>query len=229
MPADGPHKSGDHVLHLPSPLASLRHSLPALAEGVVGPFAAFYVFLLVAGFRGALIGGLSWTCLALARRLIRKERPPGTVLLGAVILAVRTAVAFVTGSAFVYFAQPTFATAGVALVFLVTALARRPIVERLAKDFCPLDPAVLARPAVRRFFLQVSLLWAAVLFTNAGLVMWLLLTSSLKAFVLERTAASWALTVVAIACSTAWFVHAMRREGLRVQWGAVRGTPPPAP
>jgi hypothetical protein len=63
-------------------------------------------------------------------------------------------------------------------------------------------------------------LWGAVLLSNAGLVFWLLLTSSLKAFVLERTASSWALTAIAVLCSTAWFLRAMRREGLQVHWGA---------
>jgi hypothetical protein len=214
-----------HVLHLPSPLASLRHSLPALIEGVVGPFAVFYVLLLAAGMKGALIGGLAWCYLALARHLVRRRRPPGTVLLGAAILSARTIVAFVTGSTFLYFAQPTLGTAFVAVLFLVTALFRRPLIERLAKDFCPLDPAVMSRPAVRRFFLQISVLWGGVLLTNAGFVFWLLLTSSVRAFVLERTATSWALTAIAAACSTLWFVRAMRREGLHVRWGAPTAAP----
>jgi uncharacterized membrane protein len=107
------------------------------------------------------------------------------VLLGAAILTARTAVTFVTGSTFLYFAQPTLGTALVALVFLATAVTRRPLVEKLAKDFCPLDPAVLARPAVRRFFLQISVLWGGVLLANASLVLWPLLTTSLKAFVLS--------------------------------------------
>lgn len=216
-----PSKShAEHVLHLPSPLASLRHSLPALIEGVVGPFVVFYVLLLVAGVKGALVGGLAWCYLAVARRLVRRRRPPGTVLLGAVILTARTIIAFATGSTFLYFAQPTFGTALVALLFLATAAVRRPLIERLAKDFCPLDPAVLSRPAVRRFFLQISVLWGCVLLSNAGLVFWLLLRSSLHAFVVERTAATWVMTALAIALSVVWFVRAMRREGLHVRWGA---------
>lgn len=226
-------EAGVHVIHLPSPVSSLRHAFPALIEGVVGPFAVFYALLLVAGIKGALIGGLVWCYAAVARRLLRHRRPPGTVLLGAAILTARSAVTFVTGSTFLYFAQPTLGTAFVALLFLATAATRRPLVEKLAKDFCPIDPEVLARPAVQRFFLQISVLWGAVLLANAGLVFWLLLTSSLKVFVIERTASSWTLTLLAIACSTAWFLRAMRRDGLQVRWGgstppaAVWGVPPP--
>jgi hypothetical protein len=210
------------VVRLPSPSSSLRHAFPALIEGVVGPFAVFYVLLLVAGMKGALIGGLVWCYAAIVRRLLRHRRPPGAVLLGAAILTARTAVTFVTGSTFLYFAQPTLGTALVALLFLVTAVSRRPLVEKLAKDFCPLDPEVLARPAVRRFFLQISVLWGGILLVNAGLVLWLLLTSTLKVFVIERTATSWTLTALAIAGSTAWFLRAMRREGLQVRWGSPR-------
>lgn len=216
------------MLHLPSPLASVRHAIPAVVEGVIGPFAAFYAVLLVAGFRGALIAGLAWSYLAIGRRLVQRQRPPGTVILGAAILTARTAVTFATGSAFVYFIQPTLGTALVAVLFLATALVRRPIIEKLAKDFCPLEPSVFARPAVRRFFLQISVLWGVVLLSNAGFVLWLLLTSSLKAFVLERTASSWAMTALAIAFSIGWFIRAMRREGLHLRWGSA-GPPSAAP
>jgi hypothetical protein len=213
------------VLHLPSPLASLRHSLPALLEGVAGPFAFFYLFLLLVGFRGALLACLGWTYLVLCRRLLRRERPPTVVILGSALLTVRTAIAFVTGSAFAYFVQPTAGTAFVALILLVSALFRRPFVERLAYDFCPLDPRVMSRPLVRRFFIQISMLWAAVLLANAGVVLWLLVTSSLRAFVVERTMVSWTLTVAAIVVSTLWFLRTMRRSGIAVRWGALAHAP----
>lgn len=228
----GSPSAGPHVLHLPSPLASLRHSLPVLIEGVIGPFAVFYVLLLAAGVKGALVGGLAWCYLAIGRRLVQRERPPGTLLLGAAVLTARTVIAFATGSMLVYFLQPTLATALVALLFLVTAIVKRPLVEKLARDFCPLEPAVLSRPAVRRFFVQISVLWGGVLLSNAGVVLWLLLTSSLRSFVVERTAATWTLTALAIVWSAAWFVRSMRRDGLHVRWGrlgAGEELAPPAP
>jgi hypothetical protein len=225
-PTDGPAVDGTHghVLHLPSPLASLRHSLPALVEGVLGPFALFYLVLVLAGFKGALIAGLVWSYLALGRRMLRHERPPGTLVLAVVTLTARTIVSFVTGSAFIYFAQPTLTTAVIGVVFLGSAAIRRPVIERLANDFCPLDPKMMARPPVRRFFLQISVLWAAVLLANAGVVLWLLLTSSLRAFVLERTVFSWSLTIVAIAVSVLWFVRTMRRTGIHVRFGGAPST-----
>ena len=102
---------------------------------------------------------------------------------------------YVTGSAFLYFVQPTASTFLVAMLFLVTAVARRPIIEKLARDFCPLDPEMFARPLVRRFFLRLSLLWFVVLATQAGFIMWLLLESSVRTFVVERSLVSAVLTV----------------------------------
>ncbi len=218
-----------HVLHLPSPLASLRHSLPALVEGVLGPFALFYLVLIVAGFRGALIAGLAWSYLCLGRRLVRHQRPPGTLVLAVATLTARTIVSFVTGSSFIYFAQPTLTTAAVALVFLASAVVRRPVIERLAQDFCPLDADLMARPPVRRFFLQISVLWSAVLLSNAGFVLWLLLTSSLKAFVLERTVVSWSLTMAGVVVSVVWFIRTMRRTGIAVRWGGAPALAPATP
>lgn len=223
------HREHRLALHLPSPGAFLRHSLPGLLEGVIGPFVLFYLVLVAVGFRAALLAGLAWYYAALVRRLLGHQRPSGVLILGTAMLTVRTVVSFVTGSAFLYFAQPTAGNCLMGLLFLVSALLRRPLAERLAKDFCPFEPHVLARPHMRRFFIQISLLWAFVLLTNAGFVTWLLLTSSLKAFVVERTAVSWALSTVAIALSVGWFIRSMRRSNVTVHWGSGNLAQPTAP
>ena len=63
-------------------------------------------------------------------------------------------------------------------------------------------------------------MWATVLLVNSGLVAWLLVSSSLRAFVLERTAITWSLTAGAIFCSIYGFSTTMRRDGCTVRWGA---------
>ena len=59
----------------------------------------------------------------------------------------------------------------IAFVLIGSAVIRRPFTQRFAHDFCPLDPALLARPHVQRFFVRISLLWATVLLVNTGLVL----------------------------------------------------------
>jgi hypothetical protein len=206
------------ILHLPAPKVFVRHALPNLIEGTIGPAVVFYVVLLAAGFRGAIIAALCWSYLAFARRILRKERVPGLLLLGVTLISLRTAVSFITGSSFLYFAQPTLGTALVAVLFLLSAISGRPLAERLAHDFCPLDPKVMSSPFIRKFFLRISLMWCAVLTVNAGFVMWLLVETSLRAFVLERMLVSTVLTVGGIALSTLWFLRVMRGEGIAVRW-----------
>ena len=227
-PAPAEADSG-HTLRLPSLGAFARHALPPLVESTIGPAVLFYLVLVTDGFKGALIAALAWSYLAIIRRLVRRERISGMLALGVVLVTMRTAVAFATGSAVAYFIQPTAGTFLVAVIFLITAVAGRPLVERMAHDFCPIDPEFFARPFLRRFFLRVSWLWAVVLTVNAGSVLWLLFTSPLKDFVVERTLVSTGLTVGGVTLSVVWFVRVMREHGISVRFnGPVVATPVPA-
>lgn len=134
------------VVHMPAPRAALCHAIPTVAEGLVAPVALFYLFLVLVGLRGALIAALSWSYFALIRRLRRGERASMVLILGTLLLTVRTAVSFATGSAFLYFAQPLLGTTIIALVLVASAIIRRPFTQRFAHDFCPLDPALLLLP-----------------------------------------------------------------------------------
>src|SRR3984957_15587108 len=224
----GEDNGGEHILRLPSVRAIGRHASPALLESTIVPGALFFVVLLLDGFHGALIAALAWSFLALGRRLVRGHKVPAVLVLSVVLVSARTVVAYVTGSAFLYFIQPTASTFLVAVLFLVTAVARRPIIERLARDFCPLDPEMFARPFVRRFFLRLSMLWFVVLATQAGFVMWLLLASSVRTFVVERSLVSAVLTVGGIVLSTSWFVRVMRSAGLTVRFSRALASISPA-
>jgi hypothetical protein len=211
-------EEGEH-LELPSPSSVLRHACPVVLESVVMPLALFYLVLVTADFRGALIAALAWSYVALGRRLHRGERMSTMLLLGTLLLTVRTAVSFITGSAFLYFIQPTAMTVAVCLVLVGSALLGRPFTQRFAADFCPIGPELLARPRVRRFFIRITFLWATILMVNSGLVLWLLISSPLRAFVLEREALTLSLTAVAIFLSITGFITAMRRDGITVRWG----------
>ena len=64
--------------------------------------------------------------------------------------------------------QPIAATMVLAVVFLGTLLTDRPIIARLAVDFCPLSPEVAVRPAVIQLFRELTVMWAAVHVVNAA-------------------------------------------------------------
>jgi hypothetical protein len=205
---------------MPAPRAALRHALPVVLEAVVVPLGLFYTVLTLWGFRAALLAAFGWSFVALGRRLHQGERVSMLLMLGTLLLSLRTTVAFVTGSSFIYFVQPAAGAIVIALVLLVSAVIGRPFTQRFAGDFCPMDAELLARPLVHRFFVRISVLWATVLLLNAGFVLWLLVTSSLRAFVLERAAVTYTLTAFAIYLSIRQFIVMMRGDGVTVQWGA---------
>src|SRR5437773_2760041 len=150
-------------------------------------------------------GGGAGCARGVACRLITRRRVPGVLLLGATALTVRSIIAFGSGSVFVYFLQPTLGTIAVAAAFLLSVPAGRPLAERLAADFCPLPQSLLANPAMRRFFMRISLLWALTNMLNAAVTIWLLVSQDLAIYLLAKTFVSWTLTASAIVISTVWF------------------------
>lgn len=223
--ARGPqtHEHGGIALHLPSPRVLVGYALPSVLDGLIVPTALFYMVLMLDDFQGALYAALGWAYLAIVRRIVKRERVAGVLVLSAVLLTFRTALALASGSSFVYFVQPAGATVLVALAFFTSVVIGRPLTEKLAQDFCPLDPQMLTNTHVRKFFMRLSLLWAVVLMSNAGLVLWLLVASSLRSFVVEKTAVTVGLTVAGIAVSVFWFIYAMRTNGISVSFGTVAG------
>jgi uncharacterized membrane protein len=192
-------------LPVPRLTALARHATPHLLEATLIPLALFYGGLQLFGLWGALVAALVWSYTSLLRRLVARRRVPGILLLGIIGLTARTALALVTGSAFLYFLQPTLGTGLVATVFIGSVVLGRPLAQRLAADFVPLPESLLAHDGVRRFFRRISLLWAGVFLANAGISLWLLVSQSLSTFLWTRTLVSIALTAGAVAISTLAF------------------------
>jgi hypothetical protein len=216
-------------LHLPHPLLVLRHAVPVLVEGVVAPFAAYYFVLVISGFRGALLSALVWSYFLVGRRVYRHERVTTMLMLGTALLTLRTVISFVTGSAFMYFIQPTVSLFLASFLLVLTALAGRPFTQRFTHDFCPLTPELLARPSVHRFFVKVSFLWAVTLLLNGAIVLTLLLTASTRSFPLERFGATFSVTVAAIFFSITWFTRTMRHDGVTVRFVGSQALTQPSP
>jgi hypothetical protein len=204
----------DHEpFQLPRLGAMARHAGPRVLEGSVAPVAVFLLALHYLGVAGAVAAGLGWCYVAIGWRVATGRRVPGVLVLGAVTLTARSALTIATGSTFVYFLQPTLGTALVAFAFLLSVGTDRPLAARLAGDFCPIPPEVLASAPMRRFFVRISLLWAAANFANALISLWLLLSQSVGVVVVSRAAVSFVVTGGAIALSVLWFRRSMREHG----------------
>ena len=193
-----------------------RHALPHLIEATIVPLILFYTFLWTAGVWGALVAALVWSYAAIFRRVITGQRIPGILVLGTLGITARTVMAFATGSVFVYFLQPTLTTVAISAAFLLSVPAGRPLAERLAHDFVPLEPEVLGLPGVQRVFIRITLLWAFVNLANAIVSIALLMSQPVGTFVAIKTVGGMLLVGVAIAMSTMWFKQALRNHNISV-------------
>lgn len=194
----------------------LRHAIPNVLEGKLIPAVIFIALLQLAGTRIAVIGALAFALLAMLGRVARKKTIPGLLWLTTVGLLARTAAALATGSVVIYFLQPTIATGLVACAFLLSVLVRRPLVERLLLDFCPLDDDTRSHPLLQRFFRHVSLWWAFTSMVNFSITLWLLLSHSPTTFVLVKSFLGPVTTTVTLGVAFIWFRALMARSGTAV-------------
>ena len=195
-------------------VAVARHSLPTIVEATLIPTALFYVAFLTVGTWTAYGVALAWATGALLRRLRTGQRVPGILVLALLGLGVRTALAVMTGSTFLYFAQPIMGTSLVAVLFLGSALTSRPFVARLAGDFYPMTPELAQRLRIRRLFRHLTFLWAGVQLVNAGVGASLLLTMPTAVYVPTKTVVALFITASGIAATVVWSLRVAKREGL---------------
>ncbi|MCU1430475.1 MAG: hypothetical protein JWL83_4475 [Actinomycetia bacterium] len=201
---------------IPSLRDLARHAVPRVLEGTVIPLVLFMITLRLLGVWGAMGVGLVWGYGLIGLRLLLGRRVPGVLMIGTATFTARTLIAVISHSTFVFFLQPTLGTAMIATAFLLSVPLDRPLAGKLADDFCPIPADFRTNTHVRRFFRQVSLLWAFIQTINVVLTLWLLFTQSIGTYMLAKSAASAMLTVSAIVFSTLWFRRSMARHGILV-------------
>jgi hypothetical protein len=189
-----------------------RHAVPHLIEATLIPLGIFYLSMWEFGTFGAIYAALVWCYLALLRRVVWRQRIPGILLLSALGVTVRTVFALTAHSTFIYFLQPCLATAAVGGLFLFSIPAGRPLAERLAHDFVPFPPGFLARPRIRRVFIQITVIWALVNLINAVGALLLLISQPVATYVVAKTGVSAVVTGSGVLLSVWWFKRALKRH-----------------
>jgi hypothetical protein len=187
------------------------------------PMAVFYVTMGLAGVRAAAVVTAALYYAGLLSRIIRRKPVLAAAVFAAGLLALRTIIMLCTGSAFIYFLQPVAGTVAVATTFAATAIAGRPILERLAHEFCPLHPELSARLRSARFFSWISLVWTITYVVNAAGTVWLLTNASLHGFIVMKAVLGPVLTLSAAGTSYMLFVRTVRRCNLRIRWANSNG------
>jgi len=187
------------------------------------PMAVFYTTLSMYGVRAAALVTASLYYVGLLSRVIRRKPVLAAALLAAGLLALRTIIVFITGSAFIYFLQPVAGTVAVATAFAATALAGRPVLERLAHEFCPIAPELSDHLRSAKFFSWLSLVWTLTYGVNAVGTVWLLTNSSLHGFIMVKAFLGPLLTLTAALITYLVFRSTVNRRNLRISWAHHQG------
>jgi hypothetical protein len=158
-----------------------------------------------------MIGVLVWGYSTILRRAVRSRAVPSLLVLAMFGLTIKTLVGVVSGSTFAYFLQPVATTVAVAAAFVGSALIGRPLIARIAHDFCPIAPEVASRSV--RLFAGLTVLWASAQL-SAGATLGMLFSMPTTLFVVVKPAASLAISATAVTVTVCWALRTARREEL---------------
>jgi hypothetical protein len=195
-------------------LGVARRGLPTVIEATIIPAILFFVVVTTIGASVAMATVLVWGYGAILRRTLRRQPIPAILVLATLGLTVKTVVGLLSGSTFAYFVQPIATTVVLAGVFLGSVLIGRPVIARLAHDFCPVAPEVARRPAVVRLFAGLTVLWAGTHLLTAAATLSLLVSMSVPAFVALKTITCLGITIAAIVITISWALRTARSEHL---------------
>jgi hypothetical protein len=185
-----------------------------VAEASLIPTAIFAVTFVALGSIAAYSGAIGWFIFAIGRRLYAGRRIPTLVLLASIGITVRTVVALVSGSTFMYFAQPVLGKLALCVVLIASIVSGRPLVTRFAHDFCRMSVEIDARPGIVRLYRRLTYLWVAVNLAAAAITVALLLTTKASVFVTVTPVSGAVLTALGVAITVSASVAAARSEGL---------------
>ena len=180
----------------------------------MAPAVLFYACLVFGSLGLAYITAVGWLYGCVARRVVRRQPVSQILVLSAIGISVRTAVAIGSGSTFMYFAQPILGTVVTAGVFLASLVGGRPLIGRLADDFWPVTPEMHANPSITSLFRGLTILWAGVNLATASITFVLLLWLPLSTFVVAKQLSGWVITLSAVALTIAWAHRTACSEGI---------------
>ncbi|MDQ1396700.1 MAG: hypothetical protein QOG64_1959 [Acidimicrobiaceae bacterium] len=192
----------DHT-SIPRARQIVRHAAPRVTQATIVPTLVFLVGHAVLGLAGALAAALAWSWGCIAWRHATGRAVGGLLPIGAVGLSLRTVLALVSGSTYVYFAGPALITAAVGLGFVASAASKRPVVSRVVADFVPLPASTLQDVGIDRLMRRLSVLWGFEQVVSAAINLWLYRHLPLSRYLVLRGPVGWLLALAALAASLA--------------------------
>jgi hypothetical protein len=196
-----------------SPSERIRQAMfstQGIVDGLVGPL-VFLVLYRVSGLNAALIGaGAAALVLVGVRRL--RGQDPTTAWYGVMGVALGAALAKATGSGDGYFLPKVVSNVLYGLAFLVSVVIGKPLIG-VAWAFFHRQPLEWGyRPAVRRVFTALTLMWATAHFLRAAVYVVLIADNSDRTSALAAAAVVLGLPLTALLLA-ATFLVVRRRLG----------------
>jgi uncharacterized membrane protein len=213
------HRSGPITVDLPCWRTVAKQGARHLLENTVAPLGAFYIALVTLGLTWAFVSGLALCYGTVAVRLIRRQKLPALLLLAVALITARAVIGLATGSAFLYFLQPSLGNFAIGALFLGTVAVGRPIIAKLAGEFCGFPEEVVGHHRLRSFFRQVSLIWATVFCINGAVAIWMLVSVPLRQYLLFSMSSSTGVILLGVGSSFWLFRRSMQRAGLQIRLG----------
>jgi hypothetical protein len=102
----------------------------------------------------------------------------------------------------------------IATVFFLSVLVGRPVIARVAHDFCPIAPDVAIRPPVVQLFAGLTILWAVAQLITAAATLTMLLSLDTTLFVVLKPVVTMSISAAAVTATIWWALRAAHREEL---------------
>jgi uncharacterized membrane protein len=213
------HRTSPLTVDLPCLRTVAKQGGRQLLENTVAPLAVFYIALVTLGHTWAFVSALALCYLTLGVRLVRRKPIPAMLLVGVVLMTARAVIGLATGSVFLYFLQPSLGNFAIGALFLGTVAIGRPLVARLAGEFCGFPDEMVRHHRLRTFFRQVSLIWAVVFCVNGAVAIWMLVSVPIGQYLVISTGSSTGVILLGIGFSLWLFRRSMHRAGMQIRLG----------
>ena len=212
--APGTPAAPGRLADLPDPTwrLMLSRGLPQFVLEAVVPVLAFYAAWRAYGL-GAGIAASTVASIAIAVVILRRGKNVELVALGLVFVLLQAAVALVSHSTTVYLAQPVVFSFLLAVAYVASVVAGRPLIGVFASAWYPFPAWFRESPPFRREFGMQTLVWAAYCVVRAALRLVVLLHSGVGGFVVVSLLTG----VPPYAVLVAWGIWHARRSFSRLE------------
>jgi uncharacterized membrane protein len=193
----------------------LRENGPRLLISGFGPLLSFY-----AGYRvqGLVLGIILATLAGMGLYAYEHAhgRPGFIARFVLVIIVIEAAIGLISRSTIVYFFQPVVVDSAIAVLFLGSVFARRPIIGEFARESYPFPPEVRESATFKTIYGRITLVWGTYYVLRALARLASLASGSVEV-VLVVSAITGTPVIIALIVFTFWYsVRSFRRSA---EWG----------